>query len=119
MNDRVRTVLLGVAVVVLLGAIGVAVATGTGAVGGADPDRVTMERLLARPAEDLGGVTADAAAITDPVVKQAAVLEWIRRNQGHIDITNALALCESLGGIATDTCARRVDSPHLRTRPPQ
>lgn len=94
---------------------GVVTAPGVAVVSASDQE--VMERLLARTAGDVVGVQSDAGAIVDPVVKQAAVLEWLRRNLGHVDSTRAAPLCRMLGGIATDTCVRRLASPHLQTRP--
>jgi len=104
-------------VTALCGAVAVAVWARPGA--GGDADELLLQQLISRPSRDIPGVLRDAEGITDPVIRQAAVMEWIRRNQAGMDTVAVVPVCEVLGGIAQDACLRKATSPHLQGIAPQ
>lgn len=115
--DHLRLPLLAVAVAVLVAAIGVAAVTRPE--DAVPTDEVLLSRLIERPAPDVTGVVLDAKGIVDPVVRQAAVMEWIRRNQTEFDPVAVVRVCEILEGVAKDACLRKATSPHLQGIAPQ
>ncbi|MCB9777228.1 MAG: hypothetical protein H6742_01525 [Alphaproteobacteria bacterium] len=81
---------------------------------GASKDECLFDRAMARPPEDIRGVWMDAKAIGDPMVRQAAVMGWIRTWRGRYYATSAIELCGLVEGAGQDACVRYVGSPHLQ-----
>ena len=75
-----------------------------------DDDACWHERIQSTP--DLEVVEAALPRIEDPIVKSAALMGWIQRNEGDRD--RVLALCEQLSGVDATMCSRRLDAAHLR-----
>lgn len=112
----------GVAVLALATIFGVsmvvAIVAGVELGGLETPDEPTVEEVLAIPANDPQAVADAVARISDPVVRQTALLEWIRRNRSaHLPMALS-PLCALLDADGEVLCARRVGSPHLDARAP-
>jgi hypothetical protein len=117
LNEVARRRALGIAIVVLGLSVGLAMWAGPRRAAPVGGDMERMETVLTRGPEELETVLMEVFAIEDPVVRQAAVVEWLRRNQAAIDPRAAGRLCHLLDGVAVDLCLRRAESPHLRSAP--
>lgn len=77
-------------------------------------DTCAADKLLAMPAEAIGEVAVLAGGIQDGMVRQAAVLRWVRDNAGQIRRVEGKALCvEMLAGRSRGKCERYIDAIHL------
>lgn len=117
MSEPARRVILVVAAVVLLVAVGVGLWARPGGPAEQAVDADVVERLLARPASDIDGVLADAAGIRDPVLRRVAIDEWVHRNASRLHAQKGERVCLALEGTTRDVCLRKVSSPHLHQSP--
>lgn len=101
----------------LLSLSGIALAVALWAAFPPAPDARTVDAVLAIPASELARLDAAIAAIPDPVVRQAALMEWLRQNQDRVDLQAMAPLCEYLDAANRALCLRRLGSPHLRGHP--
>ena len=79
-------------------------------------DQCYFDQALARTPTDVDGVHADVGAIGDRMVRQAALLGWVRANRGRYDVSKVLPLCSLIEGVGQSACVRNVGSPHLQDR---
>lgn len=77
---------------------------------GLDREACLMEQMQheATPA----AVRRLAVRMTDPIVRDAAVLQWVSTAR-NVKQADATALCALLSKRETNTCQRRLSSPHL------
>lgn len=81
---------------------------------GPERDRCVHDRLLGRPGAEVDLVVADAGAIQDPVMRQAAVYQWVMDHGRELGQGRAMALCNTLEEPGRGTCLRRLSSAHLQ-----
>lgn len=117
MTEPVRRVLLSLVVLVLVAAVGVGIWARPGGPGDSSGDVALVDQLLARSAQDVDGVLADAAAIRDPVLRQLAIDEWVHRNASRLSQPDGERICLTMEGTTRDVCLRKVSSPHLHQGP--
>jgi hypothetical protein len=56
------------------------------------------------------------AQIADPIVRDAAVLQWIELHRGAVSPADSQHLCGILSPAEAQTCQRRAVSAHLQRR---
>lgn len=98
----------------LLTLFGVALAVALWAAAPPAPDGRAVDAVLAIPVGEVQRLDAAIAAIPDPVVRQAALMEWLRQNQDRVDLRSMATLCEHLDATNRALCLRRLGSPHLQ-----
>lgn len=98
----------------LLTLFGIALAVALWAAAPPAPDARAVDAVLAIPVGEVHRLDAAIAAIPDPVVRQAALMEWLRQNQDRVDLQSMAPLCEYLDAANRALCLRRLGSPHLQ-----
>lgn len=71
------------------------------------------ERIRAAGPTQTDAVLADVEAITDPVVRNAAVLEFITTHRTLVPMEQGNALCQTLGVEHQGTCVHKLTAAHL------
>lgn len=83
-----------------------------------DPaERALVEEALALGPRDIDDLVRCVDGLSDPILRQAAVMDWVSRNAGALAPGDGQRACGLLDGPTRDFCLRRVDSPHLRAAP--
>ena len=72
------------------------------------------KEILAMPASDIAKIVGTAEQITDPMIRGAAVSEWVKNHNNDINQQQGQRLCTLLDGRDRSYCLRRLSSPHLR-----
>ena len=77
-------------------------------------DACYHEEILLMPASDITKIVQTAQQITDPMIRGAAVSEWVKNHNNDINQQQGQQLCTLLDGRDRSYCLRRLSSPHLQ-----
>ena len=77
-------------------------------------DMCFHDQIVALPSTAIEEVIASAKQMVDPMVRGAAVAQWIKQNNNEINQQKGQELCSLLDGRDRSYCMRRLSSPHLR-----
>ncbi len=81
-------------------------------------DEAQVAEIVARGPDEAIAVREGALRIEDPIRRTAAVMEWLERHQGRLDLGAAQSACEVLADPGRSYCMRRAGSPHLHAPTP-
>lgn len=79
-----------------------------------DRDRCFSEAIDQLPPEQVDAVLQDARSIEDPMIRGAAVSNWVAAHVNEVSRDKGEALCQLLDGRDQSYCQRRLTSPHLQ-----
>ena len=74
------------------------------------------EKILKMPASNVAGIIETAKSINDPMIRGAAVSEWVKNHNNDVNQQQGQQLCSLLDGRDRSYCLRRLSSPHLRRK---
>ncbi len=77
-------------------------------------DSCYHDQIVAMPANQIETVITTGQKMVDPMIRGAAVAEWIRLHNNEINQQKGQELCALLDGRDRSYCMRRLSSPHLR-----
>ena len=72
------------------------------------------KQILTMPATDIPSIIKTANQISDPMIRGAAVSEWVKNHNNDVSQQQGQQLCALLDGRDRSYCLRRLSSPHLR-----
>ena len=75
-------------------------------------DQCLHERM--RQIVDAPSAISTAGGIVDPIVRGAAITEWVDAHKNEVPRDDARALCDLLEGPDKGLCKRRLDAAHLQ-----
>lgn len=81
-------------------------------------DDSQIAEIVARGPDEVDAVREGALRIEDPIQRTAAVMQWLERHQGRLNLNNGHAVCEVLVEPGRSYCQRRAYSPHLHAPTP-
>ena len=81
---------------------------------GLSRDRCYAERLSRMPANERARVGEAARAIDDPFIRSEAVIRWVSAHAASFHPPAGQELCLLVDPADSETCARRLNSPHLK-----
>lgn len=76
-------------------------------------DTCWAQRVLSLGPTDVDAVESAGAAISDPIVRGAAIDAWMREHGQAIPRERAHTVCELLEREARRVCVKRIDAAHL------
>ena len=79
-----------------------------------EKDTCYHNQIVSTPASGIETVIQLGGKMIDPMVRGAAVAEWIKQNNNQINQQKGQELCALLDGRDRSYCMRRLSSPHLR-----
>ncbi len=71
-------------------------------------------QIVSTPAAQIDTVIQIGGQMVDPMVRGAAIAEWIKQHNNEINQQKGQELCALLDGRDRSYCMRRLSSPHLR-----
>ena len=77
-------------------------------------DQCLHKHILTMPATDIPGIIKTANQVSDPMIRGAAVSEWVKNHNNDVSQQQGQQLCALLDGRDRSYCLRRLSSPHLR-----
>ena len=77
-------------------------------------DSCYHDRLVAMPVTQIDDVIATGKQMVDPMIRGAAVAQWIKLHNNEINQQKGQELCALLDGRDRSYCMRRLSSPHLK-----
>lgn len=77
-------------------------------------DMCLLNRVLGISATDLQHFVEQTQTIDDPLVRSAAVMDWVARNGASLTPDAAARVCQILPPGEQLTCIRRATAVHLR-----
>lgn len=80
---------------------------------GLSRDRCYAEQVSRMPANERARVGEAVRAIADPMVRSEAVIRWVSTHAASFQPPEGQELCQLIDPADRDTCARRLNSPHL------
>ena len=72
------------------------------------------QQILTMPASAISDILATAKLINDPMIRGAAISEWVKNHNNDVNQQQGQQLCALLDGRDRSYCLRRLSSPHLR-----
>ena len=72
------------------------------------------QQILTLPVTDIAEIIKTAQQISDPMIRGAAVSEWVKDHNNGVSQQQGQKLCALLDGRDRSYCLRRLSSPHLR-----
>jgi hypothetical protein len=72
------------------------------------------KKILTMPASNVAEIIETAKLINDPMIRGAAVSEWVKNHNNDVNQQQGQQLCSLLDGRDRSYCLRRLSSPHLR-----
>jgi hypothetical protein len=80
----------------------------------AKKDSCYHDNLVKMPVSDIDAVIATGQKMVDPMIRGAAVAQWIKLHNNEINQQKGQELCALLDGRDRSYCMRRLSSPHLK-----
>lgn len=77
-------------------------------------DSCYHDQIVVLPANQIADVITTGQKMVDPMIRGAAIAEWIRLHNNEINQQKGQELCALLDGRDRSYCMRRLSSPHLR-----
>jgi hypothetical protein len=77
-------------------------------------DQCFRMQILSMPATDIPNIIKTAKLVSDPMIRGAAVSEWVKNHNNDVSQQQGQQLCSLLDGRDRSYCLRRLSSPHLR-----
>ncbi len=77
-----------------------------------DRDLCLQDEVLSLPSTDVDGVVTRVTAMTDAIVRGAAVNGWVERHRGRLP-PSASRVCDLLAPTEVAPCRRHVEAAHL------
>ena len=72
------------------------------------------DRIVALPSSEIDTVISEGQKMVDPMIRGAAIAEWIKTHNNEINQQKGQELCALLDGRDRSYCMRRLSSPHLK-----
>lgn len=72
------------------------------------------EGIKDMPPSEIDALIANAEKMVDPMIRGAAIAEWIKNHNNEINKDKGQKLCTLLDGRDRSYCMRRLSSPHLK-----
>jgi hypothetical protein len=77
-------------------------------------DDCYRQQIVALPPAEIDQIIQLGNKMVDPMIRGAAVAEWIKDHNNEINQQKGQELCALLDGRDRSYCMRRLSSPHLR-----
>ena len=77
-------------------------------------DSCYHDKLVAMPVTEIEAVITTGKQMVDPMIRGAAVAQWIKLHNNEINQQKGQELCALLDGRDRSYCMRRLSSPHLK-----
>ena len=77
-------------------------------------DSCYHDQLIAMPVTQIDDVITTGKQMVDPMIRGAAVAQWIKLHNNEINQQKGQELCALLDGRDRSYCMRRLSSPHLK-----
>ena len=77
-------------------------------------DDCYRQKIVNLPPAEIDQIIQLGNKMVDPMIRGAAVAEWIKDHNNEINQQKGQELCALLDGRDRSYCMRRLSSPHLR-----
>ena len=77
-------------------------------------DSCFHDKLVVMPVDQIDEVIKTGQQMVDPMIRGAAVAQWIKLHNNEINQQKGQELCALLDGRDRSYCMRRLSSPHLK-----